>query len=87
MVQNIMMHTWCGHDFLGPSPAFERGLDVASGKNDTTRMTIAVLTRTSWVLSKSLGTRKPKCECVCVQVRYSEKSKKQKKTKKIVIGL
>ena len=78
MVQNIMIHTWCGHDFLGPSPAFERGLDVASGKNDTTRMTIAVLTGTCWILSNSLGTSEPKRECVCVQVIYREETTKKK---------
>ena len=71
-----MMHTRCGHDFLDPSPASGRGLEVVSGKNDTTRMTIGVLTKTSWVLSKSLGTSEPKCECVCVQVIYSEETKK-----------
>ena len=71
-----MMHTRCDHDLLDPSPAFERGLEVVSGKNDTTQMTIAVLTRTSWILSKSLGIRKPKCECVCVQVIYFEETKK-----------
>ena len=53
-----MMHTWCGHDFLDQSTAYERWLEVASGKNDTTRMTLAVLTRTSLVLSESLGTSK-----------------------------
>ena len=78
MVQSIMMHTWCGHDFLDPSPAFERGLDVASGKNDTTRMTIAVLTGTCWILSNSLGTSEPKRECVCVQVIYREETTKKK---------
>ena len=79
MVQSIMMDTRCGHDFMDPSPAFERGLEVVSGKNDTTRMMIAVLTRISWVLSKNLGPRKPKCECVCVQVMYSEETTKKKK--------
>ena len=77
MVQSIMTHTRCGHDFMDPSPAFERGLEVVSGKNHTTRMMIAVLTRISWVLSKSLGPRKPKCECVCVQVINSEETKKK----------
>ena len=51
-------HEVC-HDFLDPSPASGRGLEVESGKIDTTRMTIAVLTGTSWVLSKSLGTSEP----------------------------
>ena len=40
-------------------------------------MTIAVLTKTSWVLSKSLDIRKPKCGCVCVQVIYYEETKKK----------
>ena len=80
MVQNIMMHTWCGHDFLDPSPAFERGLGVASGKNDTMRMTIAVLTGTCWILYNSLGTSEPKRECVCVQVIYREETTKKKTT-------
>ena len=66
---------------MDPSPASGRALEVESGKNDTTRMTIAVLTRTSWVLSKSLGTRKPKCECVCVQVIYREVTKKKNEKK------
>ncbi len=73
-----MMHTRCDHDLLDPSPASGRGLEVESGKNDTTRMMMAVLTRISWVLSKNLGPRKPKCECVCVQVIYSEEIKKKK---------
>ena len=64
---------------MEPSPAFERGLEVVSGKNDTTRMTIAVLTWTSWILSKNPGIRKPKCGCVCVQVIYSEETQKKKK--------
>ena len=76
VVQSIMMHTRCGHDFLDPSPASGRGLEVESGKNDTTRMMIAVLTGTCWILSKSLGTSEPKCECVCVQVIYREEKKK-----------
>ena len=50
-----------------------------SGKNDTTQIMIAVLTRISWVLSKNLGPRKPKCEFVCVQVIYSEETTKKKK--------
>ena len=62
---------------MDPSPAFERELEVVSGKNDTTRMMIAVVTRISWILSKRLGSRKPKCECVCVQVIYSEEIKKK----------
>ena len=38
-------HEVIGHNFLDPSPAYERWLEVASAKNDTTRMTIAVLTQ------------------------------------------
>ena len=83
VVQSIMIHTRCGHGFLDPSPASGRGSEVLSGKNDTTRMTIAVLTGTSWILSKSLGIRKPKCGCVCVQVIYFEETKIKKKQKKI----
>ena len=79
VVQSIMMHTRYGHDFLDPSPASARGLEVASGKNDTTQMTIAVPTGNCWILSKSLGIRKPKCGCVCVQVIYFEETKKKKK--------
>ena len=71
-----MMHTRCDHDLLDPSTAFERGLKVVSGKNNTTRMMIAVLTRTSWVLFKSLGTREHyNGKCVCVQVIYPEVTK------------
>ena len=50
-----MMHTRCDHDLLDPSPASGGGLEVESGKNDTTRVTIAALTETSWIFSKSLG--------------------------------
>ena len=57
------------------------------GKNDTTRMTIAVLTGTSWILSESLGIRKPKCGCVCVQVICFEETKKKKELKEDVAGL
>ena len=62
---------------LDPSPAYARGLEDVSGKNDTTQMTIAVLTGTSWILSENLGTSEPKCECACVQVIYREGTKKK----------
>ena len=61
-----------------PSQAYVRGIEVESGKEDTTQLTIAVWMETCWILSKSLGAREPKCECVCVQVRCPESSKKKK---------
>ena len=42
-----------------PSHAYERGLKVESGKNDTTQLTIAILTGISGTLFKSLGISEP----------------------------
>ena len=43
MVQSITTHTRCGFDFLDPSPASAQGLEVLSGKNDTTQMTVGIV--------------------------------------------